>query len=226
MTTGYLIMFSIIWLLIGIVGILIIISVIWRLYSKQRSLPCPVWMRWMLDPPYPGGITPRTRLTIERLDCQPGMQILDAGCGPGRLSLPLAKKTGPDGQVTSMDIQEGMLQIVRDRAEGEHLTNIRYIQGGLGEGHLESSRYDRAVLITVLGEIPDRISALNELFGALKPEGRLLIEETIRDPHFQTQQAVLSITTQIGFVEEKVFGNRFSYTLILKKPLIPSGDTP
>lgn len=208
-------MISLLYLLVIVLIVIILISYAWRILSEQHSLPCPVWMRWLLDPPFPGGVSPRTRKTIERLVLQPGMDILDAGCGPGRLSIPLAKTVGPNGTVTSMDIQEGMLQVVRKRAAKENLTNIRFIQGGLGGGILGNSLYDRAVLITVIGEIPDRQGALCEIFQALRPGGILLIEETIRDPHFQTKNAVLALTESIGYVEKEFFGNRFSYTLIL-----------
>jgi predicted methyltransferase len=75
------------------------------------------------------------------------------------------------------------------------------------------------VLVTVLGEIPDREVALQEISGALKPGGILLVEETIRDPHFQTLGTVLRLAGAAGFVEREFFGNRFSYTLILQKPM-------
>lgn len=174
-----------IFIIIGILILVIIILTIgWRYASQQRSLPCPVWMKWMLDPPF-AWMSGRTRKTIEYLDVTPGMQVLDAGCGPGRVSIPVAKIVSPTGSLTAMDIQEGMLAEVKKRAEKEGISNIRYLQGGIGEGKLGEEQYDRIVMVTVLGEIPDREGAMKEIYGALKPGGILLIEETIRDPHFQ-----------------------------------------
>ncbi|HZK30218.1 MAG TPA: class I SAM-dependent methyltransferase [Methanoregula sp.] len=146
------------------------------------------------------------------------MNILDAGCGPGRLTLPMAKKISPLGQVTAIDIQEGMLLEAQKRAREAHLTNIRFLQLALGQGRIEHNYFDRAVLVTVLGEIPDREAALGEIFGSLKHGGILLVEETILDPHFQTRGTVLKMAMATGFREKEFFGNRFSYTLTLQKP--------
>ena len=73
-------------------------------------------------------------------------------------------------------------------------------------------------MVTELGEIPDREAVLHELFEALKPGGILLVEETIRDPHFQTHGTVSRLAGAAGFREKDFFGNRFSYTLLLEKP--------
>ena len=74
------------------------------------------------------------------------------------------------------------------------------------------------MLITVLGEIPDRDAALNEIFAALKPGGILLVKESLRDPHFQTRSTVTRLAEAAGFIEEEFFGNWFSYTITLEKP--------
>lgn len=211
-------MISLLDILVICIMLMVVVALAWRLGSRRYTLPCPVWMKWMLDPPFSGGMSARTCKTIERLDLKTGMQVLDAGCGPGRLSIPLASMTGPQGTVTAMDIQEGMLHEVQERAHKGKISNILYIQGGIGEQTLDHNHFDRAVLITVLGEIPDRKMALREIFGALKPGGVLLVEETIRDPHFQTRSTVLKLAQEQGFIEKSFSGNRFSYTLILEKP--------
>lgn len=203
--------------LLFIVFILVVIVVClgWRFCSRKKSLPCPVWMIWLLDPPF---FTKRTQNTVSLLNLSPGMKVLDAGCGPGRLSIPVAREIGPDGVVTAMDLQEGMISTVRSRAEKANISNIRYLNGGIGEGKLEKEYYDRVILITVLGEIPDRDRAMDEIFHALRPGGILLIEETIRDPHFQTQATVRQIAALYGFVEMSCTGSRFTYTMLLQRP--------
>ena len=43
------------------------------------------------------------------------MTALDVGCGPGFFTLDMARLVGESGQVIAADLQEGMLQIVRDK---------------------------------------------------------------------------------------------------------------
>ena len=74
------------------------------------------------------------------------------------------------------------------------------------------------LLVTVLGEIPDKESALKEILNALKPDGYLSITEIIFDPHFQSCKTIRRITTRVGFREKSFYGNRFSYTINLEKP--------
>ena len=56
-----------------------------------------------------------------------------------------------------------------------------------------ANNFDRALLVTVLGEIPDRDAALRAIFDALKPGGILSITEILRDPHYQRRTTVLRL---------------------------------
>lgn len=211
-------MLSEVFMFIILIALVIFIALAWRIASRRYSLPCPVWMKWLLDPPSFSGVSARTQKTIGLLAIGPGMTVLDAGCGPGRLTIPLARHVGPEGEVTAMDLQEVMLREVQDRARAAGLENIRFLRAGIGQGKLERNHFDRVVLITVLGEIPDREAALREIFNALKRGGILLVEETIRDPHFQTRSTVTRLAGAAGFTEKEFSGNFLSYTLTLEKP--------
>ena len=211
-------MISGLYLFIVLIALVIILVLVLRFASRHYTIPCPVWMKGFLDIPFTRGVSARTRRTIQRLDLSPGMNVLDAGCGPGRLTLPLAEEVGPEGEVTAIDIQEGMLREAQERAREAHLTNISFLRIGAGEGRIERNHFDRAVLVTVLGEIPDREAAFQDIFAALKPGGILLVEETLPDPHFQTRNTVSRLADAAGFIEKEFYGNWFSFTVTLRKP--------
>jgi ubiquinone/menaquinone biosynthesis C-methylase UbiE len=187
----------------------------WRFASR---LPCPVWSRWLVELDNPFTEANRSDVIIEHLDLQPGMTVLDIGCGPGRLTIAVAEQVGPQGAVVAIDLQTGMLRRAQERAQAADLSNIRFVQARVGEGKLEAGLADRALLVTVLGEIPDREAALREVFAALKPGGMLSVTETIFDPHFQRRDMVLRLADAVGFREKAFFGNRMAFTLNLERP--------
>ncbi len=200
---------------LGAFGLFLIIFLAWRFASRRQSLPCPTWLRWLLENPFTEGVNIRT--TLFRLDLKPGMRVLDAGCGTGRLAIPIAKGVGPEGGVTAVDIQPGMLEIAKKRAKAANLDNIRFLQAGIGEGRLERNAYDRAVLVTVLGEIPKRQAAMKEIADALKSGGFLSVTEIIFDPHFQRRSTVRKLAGDAGLQEKECFGNAFAFTMNLVK---------
>ncbi len=201
-----------------VVILFVLVSLVWRLVSNRKSLPCPSWLGWMVEMDNPFTETNRASVIIGLLGLQPGMKVLDAGCGPGRLSIPAAQAIGAQGELTSLDLQPGMLAHVQEKAQAFGLANIRFVQAGLGEGKLEKDYYDRALLVTVLGEIPEQEAALREIYEALKPGGILSVTEVIFDPHFQGRESVRRVAGKAGLREVGFFGKRLAYTMHFEKP--------
>jgi SAM-dependent methyltransferase len=205
------------YLILGLLALVVPIAVVWRLASRRHELPCPSWLGWMVEMDNPFTKANRAHTIIEYLALAPSMKVLDAGCGPGRLTLPAAQAVGPEGEVLALDVQEEMLARVREKAEEAGLANVRYLRAELGDGELPSSYFDRALLVTVLGEIPDQAAALKEIHGALKPDGILSVTEVIFDPHFQGRESVLRVAGEAGFTEKGFFGRKLAYTMHLQK---------
>ncbi len=195
-----------------------LVAITWRFASRRQNLPCPVWLRWLVELDNPFTRTNRAGFIVETLALADGMTILDAGCGPGRLTVPLAQNVGPAGRVVALDIQPGMLARAREKTEVAGCTNVDFVSAGLGDGTLPTSHFDRAVLVTVLGEIPDRYKAIAELLGALKPGGVLAIVEVIFDPHFQSRKTVTDLALSTGFHERAFFGHSLAYVIHFEKP--------
>jgi ubiquinone/menaquinone biosynthesis C-methylase UbiE len=157
-------------------------------------------------------------LLLDRAGVAPGMRVLDVGCGPGRITLPAAHRVGPNGEVVALDIQEAMLQRVRQKLDAQNVANVRLLHAGAGEGQTEPESFDRAFLVTVLGEIPDKAAALREIYQALKPGGILSVTEVLPDPDYQTPNAIRQLAREAGFEASEKIGGFPAFTMNLLKP--------
>ena len=87
--------------------------------SNRRNRVCPVERAGSLDNRI------RRWLQNPRKILEPyikeGMTVLDVGCGPGFFSIEIAQLVGKSGRVIAADLQEGMLQKLRDKIRGTEL---------------------------------------------------------------------------------------------------------
>src|SRR5215472_3468357 len=103
------------YVLLVLLGAIVVVAIIWRVASRGRSVPRPAWLGWLVELDNPFTKTNRAAVIVERLDLQVGMAVLDVGCGPGRLTIPIARKVGPRDEVVAMDMQGPMLQRAQDK---------------------------------------------------------------------------------------------------------------
>jgi ubiquinone/menaquinone biosynthesis C-methylase UbiE len=146
------------------------------------------------------------------------MRVLDVGCGPGRLTIPVATAVGPEGELVALDMQPGMLRRLERRVASAGIANIRPRLGDITKDSVAPASFDRALLVMVLGEIPDREAALSSIFQALKPGGVLSVTEIFPDPHYQTRKTVRRLAEAAGFRLRSLHGGVLSFTMNLAKP--------
>jgi len=189
----------------------------WRLLARRHALPCPTACLWLLENRLMDRVA-GSRVLLDRAGVEAGMTVLDAGCGPGRLTLPIAERVGPQGHVLALDLQAAMLGRLTARLQARAVQHVRLLHAGLGGGALPADTFDRAFLVTVLGEIPDRLAALREIRGSLKPGGILSITEVFPDPHYQGRGTVRQLGEQAGFHVLETIGNWRAFTVNLRRP--------
>ena len=187
------------------------LSLAWRRASTRTSMPLPAALSQLVEIDNPLAPLHHAQHIIRTAGIRPGMTILDAGSGPGRTAIPAAIAVTKAGSVTALDIQQEMLEKVRSKAEAAGLSNVSLHRASLGNGTLPLEKFDIALLVTVLGEIPleTRVQAMLELHRALKPGGYLSIIEIVFDPHFQSASETEALAKCTGFEKHELVGHRF-----------------
>ncbi|MBI4830682.1 MAG: methyltransferase domain-containing protein [Candidatus Lindowbacteria bacterium] len=207
-------------ILLGIIGgflffVLVALKVVVRISAKMgKSAPCPPGLNWILDNPYRRRYAP---LILERAGIIPGERVLELGTGPGLFTVRAARLLGPKGQLVSVDIQPKMIAVVEKNVREAGLTNVKTHVASAYELPLNDESMDRAFLITVLAEIPDRNRVLKELRRVIRPNGILSITEEFPDPDYPFAFETIRQVEPNGFKLHSRFGNVWNYTLNFRK---------
>jgi SAM-dependent methyltransferase len=91
---------------IALIGVFTLTLMIigWRFLSRRYPLHCPATIIWMLENRIMEDVA-GSEVLLKRAQIMPGMAVLDAGCGPGRVIVPLAACVTAGGRVTALDIR-------------------------------------------------------------------------------------------------------------------------
>ncbi|MFL5892885.1 MAG: class I SAM-dependent methyltransferase [Solirubrobacterales bacterium] len=164
---------------LGVVGV--------ALWWRKNPSACPYSQRFWVEAPHP--IITRDRLR-DILEPEPAERVLEIGPGTGYYTLDLAEWVGADGTIEIFDLQQEMLEHTIRRARERGLWNINPTQGDAQDLPYGDDSFDAAILITVLGEIPDQDAGLREVARVLRPGGRLIVGELFGDPHMVTLRSL------------------------------------
>lgn len=155
---------------------------------------------------------------------QEGMTALDIGCGPGFFAIPMAQLVGTTGRVIAVDLQEGMLDIVRRKITGTEIEK-RIVLHKCGKNSIGISEpVDFILLFYMVHEIPDRAAFLSEIERILKPTGQVLVAE----PPFHVSKAAFARTLgeakAVGLVASPGPDLFLSRTAIFRKDQTAGGN--
>lgn len=116
---------------------------------------------------------------------QPGMNLLDCGCGPGAITLDLAKIIAP-GQVVGIDIEDTQFEIGRANALEQGISNVSFETGNIYDLSFPSESFDAVFAHAILYHLNDPRLALTELYRVLKPGGVIGIRDTDQGGNIMT----------------------------------------
>ncbi|NJD76290.1 MAG: class I SAM-dependent methyltransferase [Candidatus Methanoperedens sp.] len=109
---------------------------------------------------------------LDKLGLNTETVFADLGCGTGYFSLPAALRVK---KVYALDVQEEMLEILRNKIKKEKIKNIDIILSGESTIPLPDNSVDIVFTANVFHELEDRISILVEIKRILSAGGRLVI---------------------------------------------------
>ena len=114
---------------------------------------------------------------------RPGLRVLDFGCGPGTISMGLAKAVEP-GELHGVDMEQSQIDVATEVAKWWGRENAIFHVGDVIELPFEDGFFDVAHCHNVLMHIPDTGAALDEVKRVLKPGGVFGCREMICESSF------------------------------------------
>lgn len=117
---------------------------------------------------------------LDALRLRGGKLVLDVGCGTGADVVEIARRVGPDGRVTGIDVSETMVAEAHRRTAGTSLP-VEFEVGDAQALRFTDGTFDACRAERVLMHVPDAERALAELVRVTKPGGRVAVFDVDHD---------------------------------------------
>lgn len=119
---------------------------------------------------------------VQELHLTPALAVADIGAGSGYLARRLAPQL-PQGRVYAVDVQPGMVGLLRELAARPGMGNIVPLLGAADDVKLPPASIDLAVMVDVYHELAYPAEVMRSIVLALKPGGRVVfVEYRAEDP--------------------------------------------
>ncbi len=116
-------------------------------------------------------------MLVKSLKLKPGMVIADIGAGSGYLSFMMAPLVAPTGKVYAEDIQQEMLDIVKDKALKNGQKDVIPWLGTTTDPQLPPASVDLEIMVDVYHEFDKPYEMITNMVKCLKKGGRLVFVE-------------------------------------------------
>jgi len=113
--------------------------------------------------------------TLNLIGLEENDVVCDIGAGSGVFTLPAARMTR--NTVYALDINDGFLSIIKEKAEKEGIKNIELVKVCDGSFGLDDNTVDLALMVAVLHEVSSPEAFLQETGRILKNNGRVVLIE-------------------------------------------------
>jgi len=110
--------------------------------------------------------------TLLRL-LEPDTSVLDVGCGPGTLTVEIARRVDP-GAVVGMDVNPEMIRTAEEASPPGNIPNLIFYTGDIRESTWDGE-FDVVNAARTLQWIPDAEVALHRMARAAAPGGRVVV---------------------------------------------------
>jgi ubiquinone/menaquinone biosynthesis C-methylase UbiE len=161
------------WVTLGGVLLLTLLCSTGGAQEQHHPIPLDQYIALLEDPQRDEWQKPNA--VIEALNLQNVQVVADIGAGSGYFTLRLARALKPGGTVLALDVDEGMLDYLRQRLAKENLTNVTVVQVPPHDPLLIEGSIDLAFLCNTYHHIEEREVYLRKLRRGLKPNGRVVI---------------------------------------------------
>lgn len=122
---------------------------------------------------------------VDLAGLRPGDQVLDIGCGAGAVTIRSARAVAPGGQVTGIDLSDGMLRRTIAEAAARGLGNVTVRRGDASRPPFAPGSFGAALASLVLYLLPEPAVALRRWLEVLQPGGTMAFSWGIRpDPRW------------------------------------------
>ncbi len=107
---------------------------------------------------------------------KPGMGVLDLGCGPGSITIGLARYVAP-AEAVGIDQSEEALAAARALAIDQNVGNGRFERASTDERPFEDDTFDVVYAHQILQHLADPVAALTEARRVLRSGGYLAVRD-------------------------------------------------